>query len=265
MKKQFFKGIVSSDWNECLAPCGPFDFISFVYPQLSNALADVFRRYTGNAIPLSQAARSIRDMLPGPVTPDQMDAYLDRHFAVYPGVPDLIEWCLSRDLLFMINTTGAIGYFQRVFAKKLMPTIPVLSAHPGTVYAAGVHDPRHLIELFEVQDKGNNTETALGLLHASSPAIVLMGDSGGDGPHFQWGAHKGAFLIGSMTKPSLKAYCRRHDIQINLQFGVSYDDGRKRAPDVEMTVDFRDLIPILSDMVARTARREAGGGHTTVK
>jgi len=26
-----YKALVSSDWNECLAPCGPLDPISLVY------------------------------------------------------------------------------------------------------------------------------------------------------------------------------------------------------------------------------------------
>ena len=118
MNKQFYKGIVSSDWNECLAPCGPFDYISFLYPELSDGLAAVFKQYTGNAIALSEATRLIREMLPAPVTPDQMDAYLERHFAVYTGVPELMEWCLSHQLLFMVNTTGAIGYFSGFWPKN---------------------------------------------------------------------------------------------------------------------------------------------------
>ena len=252
MKERSYKGILSSDWNECLAPCGPFDYISFVYPELSANLATVFRQYTGNVIPLSEATRRIQEMLPGPITPDQMDAYLDRHFAVYTGVPELIEWCRAHQLLFMVNTTGAIGYFQRVLAKKLIPPIPALSAHPGTVYDRGSHDPRHIFELFEVQDKGTHTEKALELLQPSSPTVILMGDSGGDGPHFQWGAARNAVLIGSMTKPSLKAYCRRHDIRITHQFGISYAAGEERAPKKEMTVDFRDLVPILSEKIAHS-------------
>jgi hypothetical protein len=32
--KHKYKGMISSDWNECLAPCGPFDPIAFAYPEL---------------------------------------------------------------------------------------------------------------------------------------------------------------------------------------------------------------------------------------
>ena len=114
-KNMNFKAIVSSDWNECMAPCGPFDFISFAYPELETDLKNVFKQYTGNIISLGEAAQKIPKLLPGPISEEQMDAYLEKCFITYKGVPDLIEWCLSKGILFMINTTGMIGYFQRVF------------------------------------------------------------------------------------------------------------------------------------------------------
>ncbi|MBW2430111.1 MAG: hypothetical protein JRF56_14215, partial [Deltaproteobacteria bacterium] len=129
-----YKAIVSSDWNECLAPCGPFDFISFNQPDIRSKLSAIFRQYTANQIPLSEACGKIRKLMPNPVTPQQMDAYLDESFATYPGVPELIEWCLRENILFMINTTGMIGYFQRIFAKGLLPRVPVISAHPMIRY-----------------------------------------------------------------------------------------------------------------------------------
>ena len=116
-----YKAMVSSDWNGCLAPCGPFDFISFVYPEFKSELTAIFQQYTGNLITLGEAAKLIREMLPGPITPDQMDAYLDQSFTTFTGVPELIEWCASNHILFMLNTTGMIGYFQRIFAKTLLP------------------------------------------------------------------------------------------------------------------------------------------------
>ena len=36
-----YQALVSSDWNGCLAPCGPFDFISFAYPRLKSDLAAI--------------------------------------------------------------------------------------------------------------------------------------------------------------------------------------------------------------------------------
>lgn len=86
-----------------------------------------------------------------------MDAYLDRSFAVYRGVPELIEWCLASGILFMLNTTGMIGYFQRVFAKGLLPEIPVLSANPLVRYPSSATDPPTVLDLLETRDKGRNT------------------------------------------------------------------------------------------------------------
>ena len=139
-----YKAIISSDWNECLAPCGPFDCISFNHPQLEAPLTGIFRQYTGNRISLGEAIEKIQQLLPAPVTPEQMDAYLDASFATYPGVADLIEWCLSNRILFMINTTGMLGYFQRAFAKGLLPRVPALSAHPMIRFAGCSSDPQYI-------------------------------------------------------------------------------------------------------------------------
>jgi len=75
-----YKAMVSSDWNGCLAPCGPFDFISFAYPRLKSDLSAIFWQYTGNIISLGEAAAQIRKLLPDSITPDQLDAYLDESF-----------------------------------------------------------------------------------------------------------------------------------------------------------------------------------------
>ena len=99
-----YNAMVSADWNGCLAPCGPFDFISFAYPRFKSDLSTIFRQYTGNLISLGEAAAQIRGLVPEPITPDQMDAYLDEFFTTYTGVPELIEWCSSHNILFMINT-----------------------------------------------------------------------------------------------------------------------------------------------------------------
>ena len=236
-----YRAIISSDWNQCLAPCGPFDFIAFAFPQLEPTLADIFRQYTGNRISLGQAARQVRNLLPDPFTEEQMDAYLDQSFVTYPGVPELIQWCADNHILFMINTTGMIGYFQRIFAKKLLPPVPVLSAHPMIRFQELPSDPARIVELYETRDKARNTGTLARCLEIPTGKIILMGDSGGDGPHFRWGAEAGAFLIGSMTKASLGSYCREHDIAINLRFGPDYSAGQ--VPDVpqERQVNFMDL------------------------
>lgn len=133
-KNQKYRGLISSDWNECLAPSGPFDVISFSYPSLDLEVKEIFKAYTGNRIPLSEAARRIAALLPRSIMEEQMDAYLDGRFATYRGVPELIDWCSRNDILFMINTTGMKGYFQRVFKKDLLPKVPVVSAHPMIAY-----------------------------------------------------------------------------------------------------------------------------------
>ena len=63
--------------------------------------------------------------------------------------PKAQKQSLSNNILFMINTTGLMGYFQRVFAKKLLPQVPVLSANPMTRYAASVTDPPFMVDLCE--------------------------------------------------------------------------------------------------------------------
>jgi 2-hydroxy-3-keto-5-methylthiopentenyl-1-phosphate phosphatase len=202
-KSRSYRAIFSSDWSECLSPTGPFDFISFIYPDLEPDLKTVFKQYTSNQISLGDASKQIEGLLPSAITEDQMDAYLDDSFATYKGVPDLIEWCLSRNILFMINTTAMVGYFQRVFAKGLIPQIPVLSANPLIQYANSETDPETVYPLYEIQDKGKNSEAAIQAFNIPNEKVMLMGDSGGDGAHFEWGAKHGAFLIGSMTKASL--------------------------------------------------------------
>ncbi len=240
-----FRAIISSDWNECLAPCGPFDPISFAYPNLSLDLASIFQEYTGNIISLGEANHKIQKLLPSPISIDQMDAYLDQSFMTYKGVPDLIDWCTSNDILFMINTTGMMGYFQRVFAKSLLPPVPILSANPMIRYPHLETDPRYMYDLLEIQDKSKNTEAVVHSLVAPAKKVFLVGDSGGDGPHFEWGASQGAFLIGSMAKPSLKEFCQKKGIVIDSLFGVSYLHGEKRNLQKELLIDFLELSSVI--------------------
>lgn len=250
-KNMSYRAIFSSDWNECLAPTGPFDMISFHYPGLSPDLKTIFEQYTGNIISLREATGKIRKILPGPITEDQMDAYLDQSFITYKGVPDLIEWCKGQGILFMINTTGMAGFFQRVFAKGLLPPVPVIFAHPMILYTERNNDTFHLIPLLEIRDKWKNTEKIVQSFKIPPNKIILVGDSGGDGPHFQWGAERGAFLIGSMSKPSLKGYCQKRNIAIDLFFGLSYLEGEKRDPAREMETDFMELTWTIGEILKR--------------
>lgn len=244
-----YRAILSSDWSECLAPCSPFDPISFNYPELTPHMETIFKDYTGNRISLGEAIQEIQKLLPCSLTEEQMDAYLDKSFVTYRGVPEFIKWCLSQDILFMINSTAMAGYFQRILQKGLLPPVPFISAHPMIRYPQTKTDLPHLLVLLESQDKAKNTEAVMN--HYSVPArkIILMGDSSGDGPHFQWGAGIGAFLIGSMTKPSLARYCRTKGISIHAHFGLSYQEGEKRDLEREMAVHFMDLAPVIEGIL----------------
>jgi len=243
-----YKAIVSSDWNECLAPCGPYDCLAFNHPEIASELVAIFRLYTGNRISLGEAAGRIKTLLPGRLSPEEMDAYLDASFATYRGVPALIRWCLDREILFMINTTGTVGYFQRIFAKGLLPAVPVLSAHPMIRYPGLESDPPEVYELLETRDKAAHTRAVARKLGIQADKILLMGDSGGDGPHFNWGAEIGAFLIGSMTKASLNSYCRKKSITINLRFGLDYSKDQKLDPQRAMDIDFMDLASTIANI-----------------
>jgi phosphoserine phosphatase len=247
--------VFSSDWSECLSPSGPFDFIAWNFPQLRASLDEVFRAYTGNRISLGAACDRVRQSLPEPVTAEMMDAYLDREFAVYRGVPELIEWCRGQGVLFMLNTTGMIGYFQRVFAKGLLPRVPVISANPLVRYAGGPADPGTILELAETADKGKNTAALAAAEGIPAGRVVVMGDSGGDGPHFEWAHRAGAIAVGSMTKASLDGWCRERGIPIRVRFGRGYGPGETRSLSEEMAVDFRGLIPIIAEILAPPAGR----------
>lgn len=235
--------MISSDWNECLAPCGPFDFISFTYPSLEPEVEHIFKAYTGNEIPLSEAVKRILSLLPVSIAEEQMDAYLDERFETYTGVPELMEWCEKKDILFMINTTGMQGYFQRVFKKRLLPDVPAVSAHPMIKYEKQRRMPCQWYDLIEIQDKPANTQKVLSARGIPPDKAVLIGDSGGDGPHFEWGARMGAFLIGSMSKWSLDQYCSKRGIKISLHFGLCYSKGAKKNKAKEMEINFMDLVP----------------------
>jgi hypothetical protein len=241
-----YNGMISSDWNECLAPCGPFDPIAFAYPELEADLSGIFRQYTGNQIILSEATRRIDERLPKPITEKQMDEYLEASFVTYRRVIDLIQWCAKHGILFMINTTGIQGYFQRAMAKDLLPQRTVIAANPMISY------PGHEMEMYEVreiEDKAKNTETVMRLYGIPPKRMILIGDSGGDGPHFEWGASVGAYLVGSMTKPSLESYSRKKEIKINARFGLTYSEGEKKDLEREMTVDFMGLVPVIEQVL----------------
>lgn len=246
MPSKKYSAIVSSDWNQCLAPCGPFDPIIYHYPHLDAELDRIFKAYTGNRISLGTANQRISRLLPAPLPIEQMDAYLEASFETYQGVPALIDWCNDNDILFMINTTGVMGYFQRIAANHLLPTVPVVSANPMLRYPTSATDPPQMVVLEEIEDKGKNTARAVERYAIAEGKIAIIGDSGGDGAHFAWGRRRGAYLIASMAKPSLLNYCRKEEIEIDLLFGPTLG----RDEEKEMGVDFRALQSVFEQVFA---------------
>lgn len=246
-----YRALFSSDWNECLAPCGPFDAIVFRHPSLASAIEPIFRAYTGNRIPLSEAADRIRRMLPQILSAEEMDVYLTRCFRVYPGVADLITWCRRHDVLFMINTTGMIGCFQRIFTAALLPEIPVLAAHPMIRFSPNPTDPVLIHELTEIGDKGRFTEAVARSFAIPFDRVLVMGDSGGDGPHFEWAMQSGAVRIGSMVKASLAAYCETAGVAMDHIIGPRYAPGEPTDRDREMRTDFTSLIPVIQSVLEK--------------
>ena len=142
------------------------------------------------------------------------------------------------------------GYFQRIFAKNLLPRVPALSAHPMVRYPKQHSDPNFIFDLFEIKDKGKNTKAAARLFNIPFNKIILMGDSGGDGPHFEWGQKVNAHLIGSMTKPSLEKYCLKKNIHINHRFGISYTEVQEKDLQKEMQINFMGLSSTIEDLLS---------------
>lgn len=244
-----YRALVSSDWNECLAPCGPFDVIGFHFPALAPPVEAIFRRYTSNAITLGSAIDQVGRLLPGPITEAHMDAYLASAFKTYNGVVGLMERCRERGILFMINTTGMRGYFQRAVATHRLPPPAALSAHPLMAFADPSAGMGPFYPLGEIADKAANTAAAAAHFHIPPEKIILMGDSGGDGPHFRWGAQVGARLIGSMVKPSLSAFCRQAGLTIHHYFGPVYTPGEPKDPRRETACNFLDLLEVIEGWI----------------
>jgi hypothetical protein len=249
MRKRKYRALFSSDWNECLAPCRPFDVIIHHYPENSAHVQSIFRQYTGNIISLGEAVRQISTLLPQGLTTSQMDAYLEQDFVTYPGVAGLVRWCHDHGILFMVNTTGMIGYFQRALAKGYLPPLPVLAAHPLVRFDPLPSDPARILPLMETTDKAVHTAATAAQYAIDANSIFLMGDSGGDGPHFEWGARVGAHLIGSMTKPSLQRYCHDRGIVINHYVGHTYAPEEPISPDKEMAGSFTGIRKIMESVL----------------
>ncbi len=243
--------IISSDWSECLSPNGPFDPIAFRFPEHKGPLKAIFREYTGNAITLTAAVERIRKLMPAPLTAEAMDAYLDAEFAMYTGAREFITKARDMGALFVINTTGSQGYFQRALAKKLLPEVDVIAANPFIAYPLTAGGPRFHLTVTEIADKPKNTQAVLTETGISPHRVMVMGDSGGDGPHFLWGAEQGCYLVGAMTKMSLSKYCQSHKITLNKRFGISYEPGQQRDIHEEMKYDYQELLSVIKELESR--------------
>lgn len=245
-QRKYFNGMVSSDWSECLSPNGPFDPIGYNYPDLENDLHEIFNNYTGNRISLSEAIIRIKNLIPNGLSLRQMDEYLENCFQIYTGVYDFINWLSENKILFMINSTGSQGYFQRAIAKGTIPVIPFISANPFIFYDSQSIASKFPCEVLEIEHKARCTEMVAIENHISYEKIIIIGDSGGDGPHFKWGASNGASLVGSMTKFSLSKYCEVNSIKINKHIGPLYKQGDKRDQESEYKANFTDLKEFVS-------------------
>ncbi len=245
-----YNGMISSDWSQCLSPNGPFDPLMYLYPDLTPDLNQIFNAYTSNEITLGRAIGQVSAMLPGWPSSDQLDLYLDACFETYVGVPELIRWCRQNKILFMVNTTGFAAYFQRVFSRRLLPSVDVVSAQSKWGFSKKSDAAMDLIELQEIDDKPRNTAAIARKFSIPDQRIIVMGDSGGDGPHFEWGATIGATLIGSMTKPSLRRYCSGRKITISHRVGHTYQTGEPVSTEKEREYDFRSVIDILAAAIA---------------
>ncbi|GAB6162786.1 hypothetical protein JCM12298_19460 [Desulfothermus naphthae] len=212
MKKQKYKALISSDWNECLSPSRPFDPILFKYPELSEKIHDIFKKYTSNQISYKEGLKIIKSCLPSPITLGDMDRYLREKFSVYPGVLEFIDWCKENNVLFMINTTGFIGYFQRAMSLGLLPHIKIISGSPFIRFNDSLISS-YFLELYDTKDKQKNTQLIIEKYNIKK--VILIGDSGGDGPHFVWGKQNGYILIGCMVKPSIISFCDKHSVKID--------------------------------------------------
>ena len=240
-----YQYLLASDWSECLSPNGPFDPLIHAWPDLEPDLKSIFSKYTANEISLSRAVEELQTRLPGEYSSQAMDAFLRDKFTSYANLSELIHWCLDNGIAFMINSTGSIGYFQRAVALGLLPSIPLLSAHPFLRYHQEDTEPEHIFELHEIEDKATNTRAAQNLLGIPAHRTAVAGDSGGDGPHFAWAAETGILRIGINTKASLESFCAERGIHIHARVGIAYGAAQPRDFEAERRTDLIQVREVL--------------------
>ena len=136
-----------------------------------------------------------------------------------------------------------------MLARNLIPDVPFVASNPLIRFSGEPEAPRYMYWVNEIEDKPRNTQSVMKSSGIGPDRVVIVGDSGGDGPHFRWGGSVGAYLIGSMVKPSLEAYCRDRAITINKHFGYTYSAGEARDRAKEMQTDFMELTETLSEVL----------------
>jgi len=151
-----FRAILSSDWSECLSPSGPFDFIAFTYPQLEPELKEVFGSYTGNLISLGEACIRIKKILPGRLRGND-GCVSGRSYAVYRGVPELIEWCLGEGVLFNDQHDRDDRLFSTGVRKWPSAADPGALRQPAVPLPDGRRRSAHHSRSARNPDKGKNT------------------------------------------------------------------------------------------------------------
>jgi hypothetical protein len=129
--------------------------------------------------------------------------------------------------------------------------VPVLSANTLVRYPARASDPATILELNETSDKCRNTAETAARLRIPKGKFVVLGDSGGDGPHFEWAEREGGFKVASMAKASLQSFCAAKKIAVDRFFGLTYAAGEARDLEREMRVDFRELVPVIAAALSR--------------
>jgi len=152
----------------------------------------------------------------------------------------------------MINTTSTQAYFQRAIKKGLIPAVPLIAANPLIRFPDPSDGKRYALEVREIDDKPKNTAYAMKEWEIPPAQTIVIGDSGGDGPHFVWARQQNAHLIASMAKPSLVNYCASRNVTIHRFFGVIYEAGQSRDLHRELQYNFMDLVPVISEILELT-------------
>ena len=118
-------------------------------------------------------------------------------------------------------------------------------------YTAGSHDPEIILPIQEISDKPIHTAVIARRFQIPDEHIVVIGDSGGDGPHFNWGARIGATLIASLAKDSLLSYCRERRIDIHHHWNPGAFAGAEEASVQSKPLSLDQLFKVIMQVMGR--------------